>query len=232
MEVLNPGVIVFDMDGVLVDVTESYRAAIAETVRQFSGHVISNADIQQYKNSGGWNNDWALSQKIIADITGREMPYNDIVEYFNGVFLGTEQERGLILRERWMPAEGLLERLRSRARLAIFTGRTRPELDPTLERFTPQFPWGAVLCDDDVTEKKPHPEGLLRIAAMHVGRPMLYIGDTVDDARAAAAAGVPFIGVVHAANPKHDEAVRLLEAHDAVAVLADINELENVLAKR
>ena len=232
MERLNPGVIVFDMDGVLVDVTESYRAAIMETVRNFSGHTISNTDIQQYKNSGGWNNDWALSQRIIADITDREVPYDDVVEYFNGIFLGTKQEPGLILRERWLPAGDLLDRLRARARLAIFTGRSRPELAPTLDRFTPSFPWSAVLCDDDLVEKKPHPEGLLRIAAMHPGRPLLYVGDTVDDARAAAAAGVSFVGVVHPANPRHDEAVRLFEKHNAIAVLSDINELENVLAER
>ena len=33
-------VIVFDMDGVLVDVTESYRATIIETVRHYTGVTI------------------------------------------------------------------------------------------------------------------------------------------------------------------------------------------------
>ena len=32
-----PDVIVFDMDGVLVEVTQSYREAIRETVRHFTG---------------------------------------------------------------------------------------------------------------------------------------------------------------------------------------------------
>jgi HAD superfamily hydrolase (TIGR01548 family) len=232
MEKLSPGVIVFDMDGVLVDVTESYRAAIVETVRHWTACEISNSDIQQYKNSGGWNNDWALSQKIIADISAKEVPYEDVAEYFNGIFLGTKDERGLITRERWMPVNGLLERLRSRARLAIFTGRTRPELEPTLERFASTIPWAAIVCDEDVVEKKPHPEGLQRLAAMHPGRSLLYVGDTVDDARAAAAAQVPFVGIVHHANPRHEEAVRLLEAHEAIAVLNDVNELETVLANR
>jgi hypothetical protein len=43
---------------------------------------------------------------------------------------------------------------------------------------------------------------------------------------------VPFIGVVHPGNPRRAEAVRLLEAHDAVSVLSDVNELEAVLADR
>ncbi len=32
-----PDVIVFDMDGVLVEVSDSYRESIRETVRHFSG---------------------------------------------------------------------------------------------------------------------------------------------------------------------------------------------------
>ena len=72
------GVIVFDMDGVLVDVTESYR----ETIRadgaalRRTGHLART--IQDYKNSGGWNNDWALSQKILAD-SGIDVPYDTVV---------------------------------------------------------------------------------------------------------------------------------------------------------
>ncbi len=55
---------VFDMDGVLVDVTESYRETIVLVVEHFTGKKITRELIQDYKNQGGWNNDWALSQKI------------------------------------------------------------------------------------------------------------------------------------------------------------------------
>ena len=61
-------IIVFDMDGVLVEVSESYRATIVETVKLFTGETIARELIQEYKNQGGWNNDWALSQKICADL--------------------------------------------------------------------------------------------------------------------------------------------------------------------
>ena len=40
------GVLVFDMDGVLVDVTESYRETIRQTVRYFTGQEIGNERIQ------------------------------------------------------------------------------------------------------------------------------------------------------------------------------------------
>ena len=61
-------VLVFDMDGVLVDVAESYRETIVQTVKHFSGQMISRELIQDYKSQGGWNNDWALSRRILLDL--------------------------------------------------------------------------------------------------------------------------------------------------------------------
>src|SRR5580692_3532995 len=79
--------IVFDMDGVLTEVSESYREAIVQTVAHFTGRTITRDLIQQYKNRGGWNNDWALSQQIAADF-GVDLAYEDVIAQFNRLFLG------------------------------------------------------------------------------------------------------------------------------------------------
>src|SRR5919197_1446992 len=110
-------VLVFDMDGVLVDVTDSYREAIRETVRCFTSHEVSHELIQDLKNAGGWNNDWALSHKIVCDL-GVEVEYDTVVAQFQAIFLGNGND-GLIRREKWMPQPGLLERLSRRYQLAI-----------------------------------------------------------------------------------------------------------------
>lgn len=127
-----PDVVVFDIDGVLVEVMQSYREAIRETVRHFTGELVSQDEIQDFKNAGGWNNDWLLSQRLISD-RGKNVEYADVVEYFNQVFLG-ENGDGLIRYEKWMPRPGLLERLGQQATLAIFTGRAKYEADVTLAR--------------------------------------------------------------------------------------------------
>src|SRR5277367_3264971 len=129
--------IVFDMDGVLTEVSESYREAIVQTVAHFTGRDITRDLIQEYKNQGGWNNDWALSQKISQDL-GVNVEYGDVVSAFNERFLGQNGD-GLIRRERWFPQEGLLQRLISRHELAIFTGRLRYEADISLTRFASDF---------------------------------------------------------------------------------------------
>lgn len=213
-------VLVFDMDGVLVDVSDSYRETIVRTVEHFTGKQISRSLIQEYKNAGGWNNDWELSQKICADL-GVEVEYRAIVDYFNDLFLN----QGLIHRERWLPKNGFFESLAERFDLVIFTGRNQVEVGETLKRECCRDRFCMIVSSDDVEKAKPHPEGLLKIAAEHPGKQILYVGDTVDDARSARAANVPFIGVAGPETPGRDALVALLQAEGAIAVLSDINEI-------
>jgi HAD superfamily hydrolase (TIGR01548 family) len=221
------GILVFDMDGVLVDVSESYRETIRKTVLHFTGKEISKELIQDYKNSGGWNNDWALAQQIALDL-GTAVEYEEVVRYFQVIFIGKAND-GLILRERWISEDGLLERLQQRFRLAIFTGRPREEAAITLRRFAPALEFDPIVADEDVQNSKPAPDGLQMIAAGFPDAKLWYIGDTVDDARSARAAGVPFIGIAERSNPRYSDLVSLLKAEAAIAVLDNINQLESVL---
>lgn len=222
-------VLVFDMDGVLVDVSESYRETIVQTVKHFSGQTISRETIQSYKDQGGWNNDWDLTQRILHDL-GNDVEYDTVVDEFNALFVGSEGVEGLVSRERWLAEPGLLDRLSQRFALAIFTGRMRWEAAITLKRFAPDLSFTPLMCADDVTCVKPHPEGLMKIAERHPGERLLYFGDVVDDARASRAAGVPFVGVVEARRPNRDEAIAQLNGEAAVAIIENINQIEGVLA--
>jgi len=221
-------IIVFDMDGVLVEVSESYRATIVQTVKLFTNETISRELIQEYKNHGGWNNDWMLSQKICADL-GTPVDFDTVVARFNEIFFGPEGKPGLIERERWLPLPGLLERLQSRFDLGIFTGRLRFEAQITLDRFARSLPISVLVGADDVDRQKPHPEGLLKIAALDRERPLLYVGDTVDDARASRAAEVPFVGVAADTHGHRDELIRLFKAENAAHIIENINELEGIV---
>jgi HAD superfamily phosphatase len=226
--VKDPEVLVFDMDGVLVEVNESYREAIRETVRHFTGALVSHDTIQNFKNAGGWNNDWLLSHRLIQDL-GKTVAYADVVAYFNQVFIG-ENGDGLIQRERWLARPGLLEELRRSAALAIFTGRAKYEADITLGRHAAEGCFEFVVTDDSVPNPKPAPDGLHLIQNHYPGKTIWYLGDTVDDARSAQSAGVPFIGVSTPHNPRHAEISEILKSHGAFTVLSDINELAGVVA--
>ena len=96
-------IIVFDMDGVLVEVTESYRATIQATVKHFTGQEPTGAEIQDWKNRGGYNDDWKLCSHMIRDC-GKDVPFDDVVNHFQTIFHG-DGTNGLILREQWIARE-------------------------------------------------------------------------------------------------------------------------------
>jgi HAD superfamily hydrolase (TIGR01548 family) len=70
-----PKLIVFDMDGVLIDVSNSYRETVRKTVRlffegangfeQLPDPLFPLTDIARLKQTGGLNNDWELTARAI-----------------------------------------------------------------------------------------------------------------------------------------------------------------------
>ena len=219
--------LIFDMDGVLVDVTDSYRQSIAQTVKHFTGSEISNIEIQALKNRGASNNDWDLSLEIVES-RGVHPTKQEVIEAFQKIYLG-ENCNGLISRERWLPENGLLERLAQRFEFSLFTGREHWEAAFTLGKFASSMRFDPIVGMEDVSREKPDPEGLLKIVSERQPREVFYVGDVMDDCRAARAASVLFIGVVAEDNPLRKELEALFQKEGALAVIPSINDLESVL---
>jgi HAD superfamily phosphatase len=235
MEAMSKPILIFDMDGVLVDVSESYRETIACTAEQFTGVKPTPGYIQECKNRGGFNDDWKLTHYIVT-AAGVDVPLERVKDRFQRLFLG-----GLMLRERWIAQPGLLERLSERFDMAILTGRPREEAEFTLKRFARAVTFDPMVCMGEA-RPKPDPEGLLRIVGttsvtggsradegVRPTKEAFYIGDSVDDAQCALAAKVPFIGVAAPSNPLYLDLVFLFQAAGAYAMVDDINRLEGVL---
>ena len=227
---LHPPLLIFDMDGVLVDVTESYRETITRTVEHFTGRTLTRERIQEYKNQGGWNDDWQLSHHIVRS-TGVEATFEEVKAHFQAVFHGVNGAPGLILRERWIARPGLLENLIQHFNFALFTGRPKEEAQLTLDRFATHLVFDPIVGMYEIENHKPAPDGLLRILHDRPTGPVFYIGDTIDDARAASAAGVPFVGIADPANPLRADLIALFRSQNAIAILADLNELPEALAR-
>jgi HAD superfamily hydrolase (TIGR01548 family) len=68
-------ILIFDMDGVLIDVSRSYRETIQQTVqiyfaqclgmRSKKGELVTREDISLFKSAGGFNNDWDLTSGLL-----------------------------------------------------------------------------------------------------------------------------------------------------------------------
>lgn len=220
--------LLFDMDGVLVDVSASYRLAVRETVRRFSGSGIGDRAIQDYKDRGGLNNDWDLTLAALMDrgvVVGRE----EVVTAFQEAYAGRDFD-GLIRNERWLVDLAVLEELSASFRVGIVTGRPEAETLHTLRRFKARSCFSAVVTMDDLPpgRGKPDPRGI-RLALSRVGADEgYYVGDSVDDMRAARAAGLVPVGVVRPSDlSARTEA--LLIAAGAARIVPDINRIKEAL---
>ncbi len=214
---------VFDMDGVLVDVTESYRETIAQTVEHFTGVKPTPEIIQACKNEGGFNDDWKLSHHLVQAASG-ETPFEAVKEYFQSIFLG---DNGLMQRERWVAQPGVLEKLNEQFRFAVFTGRPKEEAEMTLRRFAPDLIFDPIHGMEQVANRKPAPDGLLEIVKANCDCKVIYVGDTVDDARCARAANVPFVGIAAPWNPLYLTCLSV-SRREAHAIVDTINYLSEV----
>jgi HAD superfamily hydrolase (TIGR01548 family) len=78
--------VVLDIDGVLVDVADSYRRAIIESVDRVCGKTIDRDAIQAFKDAGGFNNDWELTDAAALYVLARREGLRmDIAEFTDRV---------------------------------------------------------------------------------------------------------------------------------------------------
>ncbi|ARS90013.1 TIGR01548 family HAD-type hydrolase [Natrarchaeobaculum aegyptiacum] len=83
---MNADAVVLDVDGVLVDVADSYRRAIVESVEVVYDRTIRTEDIQQFKDAGGFNNDWELTYAAALYVLAAGEGYAaSIDEYTNSI---------------------------------------------------------------------------------------------------------------------------------------------------
>ena len=223
--VLAPKAILFDLDGVLADVSRSYRAAIIETARSF-GVVVSADDIAAVKRAGDANNDWEVAHMAI-ERRGVTCALDDVIARFQTAYLGTPEHAGLRETERLIPHAGLLRRLGTRYRFAVVTGRPRSEAEWFLDRAGVRalFP---VLVGMEDGPAKPSPQPV-RAALERTGVEGAWmIGDTPDDIVAARRAGVVPIGVPAPGGDRGPDGQAMFGA-GAAAVIDTLDALEEML---
>jgi HAD superfamily hydrolase (TIGR01548 family) len=225
-----PEVIIFDVDGVLVDVRGSFHTTVLETVQHFTKKKATRRELHQWKNRSGFNDDWKLSTAWVQSLGGKN-EYAEVKAKFVELYWGADGKAGNVAREKWLLPHASLRRLSKRAELALFTGRVAAELDYTLDRCRVREFFSQVVTVEDVQRPKPDPEGLLRILAGREPAKALYLGDNVDDALSAWAAKIPFIGILPQSTGAQRARRALLKNHGAIAVFRTVSELEGWLAR-
>ena len=192
---LIPEILIFDVDGVLVDVRESFWRSALETMRFLTGKRATWAELYKWKNKPGNNDDWSMVSNW-ATALGRPTTYEEARDAFQRFYWDYDGRPGNVRREKMLVTPKQVERWARRFELNLFTGRTRREFTYTFERWASARHFRTVVTMDDVARKKPYPDGLLKILEGRGPETALYVGDNVDDGLAAQAAGVRFMAIL------------------------------------
>lgn len=203
-------IVIFDIDGVIRDVGNSYRKAIADTVEEFTngGWRPTMEDLDNLKSEGIWNNDWEASQELAyryfeaMDKTREEvnLNYDQIVQYFQERYRGKNPELfdGYIANEPLLVTPDYFTQLGNhQIGYGFFSGATRGSAEFVLKnRLKLENP---ILVAMEDAPSKPDPTGMFQAIAQLANTantantanniPRFYVGDTVADIHTVIKAG-------------------------------------------
>lgn len=242
--------VLFDMDGVLADVSSSYRVAIQKTAADFNVQVTPE-QITEMKNRGNANNDWILTQRLINAHRSKEQQQSQVTleqvrRVFQAFYCGDGVAKGLRDSETLLMNIALLREIQSSgAVLGIVTGRPLVECKHFLAQHKLDSFFGDRIVSMDDPPAKPSGEPVL-LALQRCGVTQgcaLLIGDTVDDMRACEAAqqhltanGLKLhvfgLGVPAPGERQSLETVRRLYECGAVHVMTSLAELRHCVLRQ
>lgn len=218
--------LIFDIDGVLVDVSSSYLLAIKRTAEFFLGRLIDKEEVEDFKLKGGYNDDYDCAEAILKN-RDIHIPKEIIIKKFQEYYLGTNYT-GLMKNEVWLLDKKILESLSKKYRLAILTGRPKEEAVYVLRKANTKKYFSTLITREDVKNKKPSPEGINVILKRAKTKNAVYIGDSIDDLLTAKNANVDFIGVVQPGVNK-TKFKDVLRKNGAKIILDNINKINKVI---
>jgi len=192
--------LLLDMDGVLAEVSGSFRASIVATCHKYGAKSVDYDLIGDWKARGGCNNDWKLSLDLInTDPAGqRGLTLDEVTETFEEFYQGKDGAQGLSDLETLIPERKTLEELRKRSnKIGIVTGRPRKDCEKFLKKYDLEDMVDCSVCMEDGPAKPdPFPVNeACRLLGVVPSPSVVLVGDTPDDIRAAIAAGCKGVGV-------------------------------------
>ncbi len=195
------GLILFDIDGVIRDVSSSYRNAIQKTVSKFCSWEPTFKDIDDLKTEGLWNNDWDASLELIRRHIQENNNYiqcpsrGKIIEIFNDFYFGGDpngdpnQWEGLIKNETLLVSKDFFNSLTSKK----FGWGFVSGAELSSAKFILETKLGLkkppLIAMGDAPDK-PDPAGLIKLSENILSKPLSsetptisYLGDTIADVK-------------------------------------------------
>jgi HAD superfamily hydrolase (TIGR01509 family) len=174
--------VLLDFDGTLIDTWRLYLEAFRRSLQPHFQRLLSDLEILAYQP--------IAERRLLHDIVERGR-VRDYFESFLAHYRSLHETHSDGL---YPGATNMVNGLRAEGyAVGVVTGKSRDAWNTTFE-YSKLAPFDVVITDDDVTDPKPDPEGLIEALRVIDVEPShaIYIGDSLLDCQAAHAAKVRF----------------------------------------
>ncbi len=203
-------IVIFDVDGVLLDVSKSYHYSIKDTVEFFTGKETNLEELLDIKFTFNINNDWdasiagilyTQSGLLLEDfkdefrkfsssledfykfsiVYGVKLPeYENLVDYFENRYKVHREREELIF------LKEVLKQVKEKTDYTgVITGRPFEDLDYSFKKFDLYKYFDHIITEDDIPEphlRKPSSYPMkMFFEKIPYKEPVYYIGDTKAD---------------------------------------------------
>ena len=191
--------VLLDLDGTLMDTIPDFTVAVNAMLSDLKFAAISQAEIATYIGKGSDN----LIRRVLTSVQGGQPPTDELFKQAKVSYTANYHR---INGDQAIIFDGVrpgLERLQAMGlRMAVVTNKNTEFALPLLERTGLAKYLQAIVCGDTLAERKPHPAPMLHACKLLKSSPnrTVAVGDSVNDALSARAAGCSFLAVPYGYN--------------------------------
>lgn len=217
-----PRLILFDVDGTMVDSVPDLADAVNYMLGQIGREPHPESKIRHWVGNGV---EKLVKRALMDDLDAEPeaAEFEAAMPHFREAYSKQVCERSCL----YEGVDSALATLKERGfNLGCITNKAEEFTVPLLKQLGIYDYFGLLVCGDSLSEKKPHPMPLLHTAKHFDVEPRdaLMVGDSISDVKAARAAGFNIICVSYGYN--HGDDVRTANPD---VVIDSFNELPNYL---
>ncbi|MEE9376997.1 MAG: HAD-IA family hydrolase [Candidatus Lokiarchaeia archaeon] len=194
--------IIFDMDGVIYDISEAIKKAVDDSVEKYDMNVNPDEVMEEIAHLIEEIQNYPIPKILLNSYDLLKVKFLEGISFFKklriAIFMFNQFNKYKEAESTiFKGIDDLISNLAKNVKLAILTNNKSQYAEEVLEKFNLSNYFSTIVGFNDVSEVKPNPEGILKILDKWNLKPedAIFIGDMTTDIEAGKAANVTMICV-------------------------------------
>lgn len=194
--------IIFDMDGVIFNISDAIKKAVDDSVDKYQMDVNKDEVMEEIAHLIEEIQNFPVPQILLNSYDLLKVKFLEGISFFKklriAIFMFNQFNKYKDAESSiYEGMDKLISKLSKHKKLAILTNNKSQYAEEVLEKFNISDFFNTIIGFNDVTEVKPNPEGIIKILNKWNLKPseVIFIGDMTTDVDAGKAANVTMICV-------------------------------------